>query len=128
MDGLDDFSGSQLHVYHAVPSNARGSRDKIGDIGAVVQAAQRWLAVRTYQGRVFRLDIYQGRPDVTTLPLTVPTAEMQVAPGGAPSSPRLSRPAEDPSKVSDRDLNKLHVAFLDAPPFEEGGFCDLAVP
>ena len=78
-DRPDDFNGPQIHVYHATPRDAQGSSsyhnfngaedvDMIGHISAVVQAAQRWLAARTYQGRAFRIDTYRDRPDVTTLP------------------------------------------------------------
>ena len=115
-DRPDDFDGPQIHVYHAEPRDARGSRDMIGYLGATVQAAQRWLAARTYRGRAFRIDTYQGIPDVTTLPLTVTTAEMQaynpetlfdvpILPGG------LSL-----GDIGSHDPNKLHVVFIEAPP------------
>ena len=78
-DRPDDLTGPQIHIYYAEPSDARGRYDRIGYISAAVQDAQRWLAARTDQGRAFRIDTYQGRPDVTTLPLDVTTAEMQAA-------------------------------------------------
>ncbi len=115
-DRSDDFGGPQIHVYHAVPRDARSSRDMIGYISAVVQAAQRWLAARTYQGRAFRIDTYQDIPDVATLPLAVTTEEMQsykpetlfdvpILPGG------LSL-----REFGQHDPYKLHVVFIDAPP------------
>ena len=119
-DRPDDFSGPQIHVYHAEPRDARGSSDMIGHISATVQAAQRWLATRTDQGRAFRIDTYQGRPDVTTLPLAVTTAEMQaykpetlfdvpILPGGV-SLKEFGR----------HDPHKLHVVFIEAPPARDG--------
>lgn len=116
-DRPDDLTGPQIHIYYAEPSDARGRYDRIGYISAAVQDAQRWLAARTDQGRAFRIDTYQGRPDVTTLPLDVTTAEMQAAnlpetvfdtpilPGGV-SLTALER----------RDPNKLHFVFIEAPP------------
>ena len=116
-DRPDDLTGPQIHIYYAEPSDARGRYDRIGYISAAVQDAQRWLAARTDQGRAFRIDTYQGRPDVTTLPLDVTTAEMQAAnlpetvfdtpilPGGV-SLYNLER----------RDPNKLHFVFIAAPP------------
>ena len=115
-DRLDDLDGPQIHLYHAEPRDIAGSRDMIGYIGAVVQAAQRWLAARTYRGRAFRIDTYQDIPDVTTLSLTMTTAEMQtykpetlfdvpILPGG------LSL-----REFGQHDPHKLHVVFIDAPP------------
>ena len=116
-DRPDDFSGPQIHVYHAKPRDAGAPvRDMIGYISAEVQAAQRWLATRTYQGRAFRIDTYQGRPDVTTLPLAVTTAEMQaykpetlfdvpILPGGVSLW-----------EFGQHDPHKLHVVFIEAPP------------
>ena len=120
-DRPDDFSGPQIHVYHAKPRDAGAPvRDMIGYISAEVQAAQRWLAMRTYQGRAFRIDTYQGRPDVTTLPLAVTTAEMQaykpetlfdvpILPGGVSLK-----------EFGQHDPHKLHVVFIEAPPARAG--------
>ena len=132
-DRPDDLNGPQIHIYYAEPSDAPGHYDKIGYISAAVQDAQRWLAARTDQGRAFRIDTYQGRPDVTTLPLDVTTAEMQAAnlaetifdtpllPGGV-SLTALGR----------RDPNKLHFVFIAAPPAlsEDSGriTCGVAAP
>lgn len=121
-DRPDDLDGPQIHVYHAVPRDITGSRDMIGYIGAVVQAAQRWLAARTYRERAFRIDTYQDRPDVTTLPLDVTTAEMQTYDYKAES---LFDAPIMPGGLSLRefgqhDPNKLHVLFIDAPPLRDG--------
>ena len=132
-DRPDDFSGPQIHVYHAVPRDAAGSHDMIGYISAEVQDAQRWLAKRTDQGRAFRIDTYQGRPDVTTLPLAVTTAEMQAynQPGSVFDAPIL------PGGGSLRELEQhnpdnLHVVFIEAPPYNSadspGSICGAASP
>ncbi len=132
-DRPDDFSGPQIHVYHAVPRDARGSRDMIGYIGAVVQAAQRWLAVRTYRGRAFRIDTYQGRPDVTTLPLDMTTAEMQAysLPGTVFDAPILQG-GLSLRDMESHDPNNLHVVFIEAPPSTRqdspGHICGAASP
>ena len=116
-DRPDDFDGPQIHVYHAEPRDARGSRDMIGYIGAVVQAVQRWLAARTYQGRAFRIDTYQDIPDVTSLPLDVTTAEMQAynLPEAVFDAPILQG-GLSLRDIGSHDPNKLHVIFIEAPP------------
>ena len=124
-DRPDDFSGPQIHVYHAVPRDTAGSRDMIGYIGAEVQAAQRWLATRTYQGRAFRIDTYQGRPDVTTLPLAVTTAEMMEMEAFNYKPETLFDVPILPGGVSLREFgqhnpHKLHVVFIEAPPARRG--------
>ena len=132
-DRPDDLDGPQIHIYYAEPSDARARYDKIGYISAAVQDAQRWLAARTDQGRAFRIDTYQGRPDVTTLPLDVTTAEMQAAnlaetifdtpllPGGVSLT-----------ALGHRDPNKLHFVFIGAPPAlsedSGGSTCGVAAP
>ena len=132
-DRPDDLTGPQIHIYYAEPSDARGRYDNIGYISAAVQDAQRWLAARTDQGRAFRIDTYQGRPDVTTLPLDVTTAEMQAAnlPETVFDTPLL------PGGLSlydlgRRDPNKLHFVFIAAPPVLDGdswrSICGVASP
>ena len=121
-DRPDDFGGPQIHVYHAEPRDMAGSRDMIGYISAVVQTAQRWLATRTYRERAFRIDTYQDRPDVTTLPLDVTTAEMQTYDYKAES---LFDAPIMPGGLSLRefgqhDPHKLHVVFIQAPPLRDG--------
>ena len=115
-DRPDDFDGPQIHVYHAEPRDARGSRDMIGYLGATVQAAQRWLAARTYRGRAFRIDTYQGIPDVTTLPLTVTTAEMQAYSPEILFDVRILPGGLSLGDIGSHDPSKLHVVFIEAPP------------
>ena len=121
-DRPDDFGGPQIHVYHAEPRDIAGSRDMIGYISAVVQTAQRWLATRTYRKRAFRIDTYQDRPDVTTLPLAVTTAEMQTYDYKAES---LFDAPIMPGGLSLREFGqhdpyKLHVVFIQASPLRDG--------
>ena len=122
-DRPDDFAGPQIHVYHAVPRDIAGSRDMIGYISAVVQAAQRWLAARTYQGRAFRIDTYQDIPDVTTLPLEVTTAEIQAA--YSQPLPIFDVPTL-PGEFGQHNPHKLHVVFIEAPPVQKS--CGVAFP
>ena len=149
-DRPDDFDGPQIHLYHAVPTDARGSlvrlrpddgpQDVIGFLSASVQDAQRWLATQTYQGRAFRIDTYQqGIPDVTTLPLTVTTAEMQTYGFKSTSvfDAAVLQNGLSLSALGNRDPTKLHVVFVEAPPPLEGvplegqgnqKICGLAAP
>ena len=115
-DRPDDFSGPQIHVYHAKSRDFTGSRDTVGHISAVVQAAQRWLAKRTYQGRAFRIDTYQGRPDVTTLPLAVTAEEINLRdPFGAPILGGGSL-----RELGQHNPDKLHVVFFEPWPVGRG--------
>ena len=117
VDRPDDFSGPQIHLYLAQPLDAQRRYDTIGYLSAAVQDGQRWLAARTHRGRAFRIDTYQGRPDVTTLLLNRTTADMQELnfPETIFDTPIL----RDGSTLADlgyRDTNKLHYVFINAPP------------
>ena len=116
-DRPDELDGPQIHIYFAKPSDARDRYDRIGYLSAAVQDAQRWLAARTDQGRAFRIDTYRGRPDVTTLPLDVTTAEMQAynLPETVFDTPLLPG-GLSLSDLGRRDPNKLHFVFIEAPP------------
>ncbi len=109
-DRPDDFGGPQIHVYHAFPRDVRGGGAWY--TGAVVQDAQRWLATRTYQGRAFRIDTHQDRPDVTTLPLNVTTAEMQVYNKKTILDAPILQGGLSLRDMASHDPNKLHVVFI----------------
>ena len=129
-DRQDDFSGPQIHVYHAVPRNERGFIDMVGYISATVQAAQRWLAKRTYQGRAFRIDTYQGRPDLTTLPLAVTAHELLTyrdSAGNLLGAPILPG-GGSLQELEQHNPDKLHVVFINALPSLPSSFCGVASP
>lgn len=64
VDRPDDLSGPQLHVVYAIASDGIDwSLDRTGRISEILARAQDFLAERI--GRRFRIDTYEGRPDIS---------------------------------------------------------------
>jgi len=69
-DQPDDRTGPQIHLVYAIPSDGDDSGlDLDGTIAESVGVAQGWLAGQT-GGRSFRLDTFNGEPDITFLQLS----------------------------------------------------------
>ena len=69
-DQPDDRTGPQIHLVYAIPSDGDDSElDLDGTIAESVGVAQGWLAGQT-GGRSFRLDTFNGEPDITFLQLS----------------------------------------------------------
>lgn len=75
-DRLDDISGAQIHVVYVLPSDGQDrSLDTNGTLRNSVGSWQTWLGAQT-GGRVFRLDTYQGKLDITFVRLARSNATM----------------------------------------------------
>jgi hypothetical protein len=69
-DQPDDRTGPQIHLVYAIPADGNDSElDLDGTIAESVGVAQDWLAGQT-GGRSFRLDTFDGEPDITFLQLS----------------------------------------------------------
>src|SRR4051812_45681831 len=64
-DRPDEQSGALLHVMYVLPSDGVDDQhDTNGKIGTSVTAFDNWLSNQT-PGRSFRIDTFQGLPDIT---------------------------------------------------------------
>src|SRR5258705_4817808 len=64
-DRPDDAAGPQVHLMYVLPSDGVDeSVDTNGRIGTSALAFNRWLLDQT-PGRAFRIDTYQGLPDIS---------------------------------------------------------------
>ena len=67
-DRPDDIAGPQVHAVYAVRNGATDRMyDTSGDIERALRHADQWLRAET--GKGLRIDTFQGRADVTYLPL-----------------------------------------------------------
>ena len=67
-DRPDDISGAQIHFVYAVPIGAEGrGYDIAGDFAVIADLMQEWLETQT--GMTWRLDTYNGKLDVSFLPI-----------------------------------------------------------
>ena len=67
-DRPDDISGAQIHFVYAVPVDAEDDAyDRAGDIAWIADRMQEWLRVEA--GMAWRFDTYNGRLDVSFLPI-----------------------------------------------------------
>ena len=67
-DRPDDISGAQIHFVYAVPVDAEDDAyDRAGDIAWIADRMQEWLRVEA--GMAWRFDSYNGRLDVSFLPI-----------------------------------------------------------
>ena len=68
MDRPDDVGGAQIHFVYAVPVGGHDrSFDRAGDIAFMADQMQKWLQAEA--GMTWRFDTYQGRLDVSFLPI-----------------------------------------------------------
>ena len=69
MDRPDDLSGAQIHFVYAFPEDAEEDRnyDQAGDLAFIADQMQEWLQAEA--GMTWRLDTYNGRLDVSSLPI-----------------------------------------------------------
>ena len=69
MDRPDDLSGAQIHFVYAFPEDAEEDRnyDRAGDLTFIADQMQAWLQAEAGMG--WRLDTYNGRLDVSSLPI-----------------------------------------------------------
>lgn len=76
-DRPDEAQGPQVHAIYVVPSDGLDEQlDTDGRIGTSVAAFNRWLAQNTW-GRAFRLDTFQGLPDITFFRLSSSDAQVR---------------------------------------------------
>jgi hypothetical protein len=72
-----DDAGPQIHVMYVIPSDGVDAQlDTNGVIANWIDSMQSWLREQT-GGRTFRLDTYQGQPDITFFRLRASQAEAE---------------------------------------------------
>jgi hypothetical protein len=76
IDLPDDIAGYQVHLMYVVPSDGADAQlDTNGQIARSAAAWNAWLGRQT-GGKTFRLDTYQGNPDITFLRLNLTDSEI----------------------------------------------------
>ena len=76
-DRPDEVTGPQVHLMYVLPSDGTDRRlDTDGTIARSFLSAQQWLAGQT-DGAAFRLDTFEGAPDVTFFTLSRTDREME---------------------------------------------------
>src|SRR5262245_7038813 len=76
IDRPDDIAGYQVHLMYVVPSDGTDAQlDTNGQIATSAAAWNAWLGRQT-GGKTFRLDTYQGSPDITFLRLNLSDSEI----------------------------------------------------
>jgi hypothetical protein len=76
-DRPDTVQGPQVHVMYVLPSDGADEQlDTNGQIGTSVMAFNRWMANNTW-GKAFRIDTFDGLPDVSFFRLSRTDAQMR---------------------------------------------------
>ena len=105
-DRPDEVQGAQLHVIYVIPSDGIDEQlDTSGRIGTSVVAFNRWLARNTW-GRAFRLDTFQGLPDVTFFRLS--SSDSQVRSLGAFVRDELERQLRAAGRIQPNNLYAVY--------------------